>query len=111
VAWFPTFVNGGHECLLVRVWDESSDGLGSPPRDAALNRHVAQRNIHVVAAEDQPNVLRLLHGTTLAAATTVLPITFKVGPLYGEAASVAVERAAPHSMPWLLSGSNTRPWR
>ncbi len=48
-AWFPTFVNGGHECLVVRVWDETSDGLGTPPWDAALNRHVAQRNIHVAA--------------------------------------------------------------
>ena len=47
---YPTFVNGGHECLLVRVWDETSDGLGTPPWDASLNRHVGQRNIHVVAA-------------------------------------------------------------
>ena len=49
-AWVPTFVNGGHECLVVRVWDETSDGLGTPPWDASLNRHVAQRNIHVAAA-------------------------------------------------------------
>jgi hypothetical protein len=108
VAWFPTFVNGGHECLLVRVWDESSDGLGAPPWDAALNRHVAQRNIHVVAAGEQPNAPRLLHGTALVTATTILPITFKVGPLYGEAATVAVERAAPHSMPWLQLRTGVR---
>jgi hypothetical protein len=108
VAWVPTFVNGGHECLLVRVWDESSDGLGTPPWDAALNRHVAQRNIHVVAAGEQPQALRLLHSATLGAATAVLPVTFKVGPLYGEAASVAVERAAPHSMPWLQLRTGVR---
>jgi hypothetical protein len=52
-TWYPTFVNGGHECLLVRVWDETSDGLGDPQWDASLNRHVAQRNIHVVQAGDQ----------------------------------------------------------
>ncbi|MDQ1710138.1 MAG: hypothetical protein QOG49_1523, partial [Frankiaceae bacterium] len=27
-AWVPTFVNGGHECLVVRIWDETSDGIG-----------------------------------------------------------------------------------
>jgi hypothetical protein len=107
VAWVPTFVNGGHECLLVRVWDESSDGLGAPPWDAALNRHVAQRNIHVVAAGDQGNALRLLHGRT-PVAPTILPITFKVGPLYGEAANVAVERVAPNSMPWLQLRTGVR---
>ena len=25
-AWLPTFVNGGHECLVVRAWDDTSDG-------------------------------------------------------------------------------------
>jgi hypothetical protein len=108
VAWVPTFLNGGHECLLVRAWDESSDGLGAPQWDAALNRHVAQRNIHVAAAGEQANTMRLLRGATLEAATTVLPITFKVGPLYGEAATVAVERAAPHSMPWLQLRTGVR---
>lgn len=100
VAWVPTFVNGGHECLLVRVWDESSDGLGDPPWDAALNRHVAQRNIHVVAAGDQPH-LALLHGGPFELPTPILPVTLQVGPLFGEPAQLAVSRAAPHTMPWL----------
>src|SRR5581483_9844118 len=47
-AWVPTFVNGGHECLLVRVWDNPADLPGLPIFDASINRHVAQRNIHVV---------------------------------------------------------------
>jgi hypothetical protein len=47
IAWTPTFVNGGHECLVVRL-----SGIGDPigtanPWSAAQNRHVAQRNIHV----------------------------------------------------------------
>lgn len=45
-AWTPTYVNGGHECLLVRVWDNPSDLPGEPKFDASINRHVSQRNIH-----------------------------------------------------------------
>jgi hypothetical protein len=48
VAWRAQFLNGGHECLVVRVSQPPSDPLGQPPWDAAMNRHVAQRNIHVV---------------------------------------------------------------
>ena len=49
VAWVPTYLNGGHECLLVRVWDDPADLPGLPLLDASWNRHVAQRNIHVAA--------------------------------------------------------------
>ena len=105
-AWTPTFVNGGHECLVVRIWEETSDGLGTPPWDAALNRHVAQRNIHVVAASAalQP---------AFGPATDLLPmlgapLTLKVGPLYGEPAQVAVARVAPHEMPWLQLRTGVR---
>ncbi len=80
--WYPTFVNGGHECLLVRVWDETSDGLGDPPWDASLNRHVGQRNIHVVAAGDQA-----MHRLARLAGEPLLlppPVNLQVGPLFGE---------------------------
>jgi hypothetical protein len=112
VAWTPTFVNGGHECLVVRIWEETSDGLGAPPWDAALNRHVAQRNIHVVAAGDPGNSLarhamRLAHADELLA-TLATPLTLKVGPLFGEPAAVTVERAAPASMPWLQLRTGVR---
>jgi hypothetical protein len=100
--WVPTFINGGHECLLVRVWDETSDGLGSPPWDAALNRHIAQRNIHVVAAGNGMHTMRRFNpGDAITLPTPMAPLTLKVGPLYGEPAEVAVTRAAPHAMPWL----------
>jgi hypothetical protein len=105
--WVPTFVNGGHECLVVRVWDETSDGLGSPPWDAALNRHIAQRNIHVVAAGDTMRTDRNA-GAPLLLPTPLAPLTLKVGPLYGEPAQVAVARAAPHEMPWLQLRTGTR---
>jgi hypothetical protein len=100
-AWVPTFLNGGHECLVVRVWDETSDGIGTPDWDAALNRHVAQRNIHVIAAGQQN---RLLPGPLILPT----PVTLEVGPLYGEPATVAVQRAAPHEMPWLQLRTGVR---
>jgi hypothetical protein len=98
-AWVPTFVNGGHECLVVRIWDETSDGIGTPEWDAALNRHVAQRNIHVIAAGQQNRAFA--DGPGLLLPALVAPVTLEVGPLYGEPAQVAIQRAAPHEMPWL----------
>jgi hypothetical protein len=115
VAWSPTFVNGGHECLVVRIWEETSDGLGTPPWDAALNRHVAQRNIHVIAAGGpSPHALHAMmaRGGPGAAADLAEmlagPLTIKVGQLYGEPATVAVERVAPHTMPWLQLRTGVR---
>jgi hypothetical protein len=106
-TWVPTFVNGGHECLVVRIWDETSDGLGTPPWDAALNRHVAQRNIHVIAAGGAH--ARLAPGGTLAAAALVeAPLMLRVGPLYDEPATVAVERVVPAGMPWLQLRTGVR---
>jgi hypothetical protein len=97
-AWVPSFVNGGHECLLVRVWDNPSDLPGQPPFDASWNRHVAQRNIHV-----NPG-LGAAMGADVAPAgglAMVQPILIKVGPLYGTPATVAVDRVSPSAVPWL----------
>jgi hypothetical protein len=99
-AWTPTFVNGGHECLVVRAWDFTSDTLGTPPWDASLNRHVAQRNIHV----DAPGPMTMLAGggpETLRLLTADTPLLLRVGPLYGDPAEVSVERVSPPAMPWL----------
>ena len=93
-AWAPTFVNGGHECLLVRVWDNPSDLPGQPAFDASWNRHVAQRNIHVDAAG--MGLVPAPGGPALQQ-----PILIKVGPLFGAPATVAVDRVAPHAVPWL----------
>jgi hypothetical protein len=90
--WTPTFVNGGHECLLVRAWDYTSDALGTPPWDASINRHVAQRNIHVVPPGSGPAGQLLL----------------TVGPLFGAPAQVNVERIAPAAMPWLQLHTGVR---
>lgn len=106
-AWVPTFLNGGHECLLVRVWDETSDALGTPPWDAKLNRHLGQRNIHVVPAPDSHK----MKAAAEAAPTTPhlnTPVILNVGPLYGAPAQVSVSRVAPNTMPWLQLHTGVR---
>jgi hypothetical protein len=107
-VWVPTFVNGGHECLVVRIWDETSDGLGTPPWDAALNRHVAQRNIHVIATGGAH--ARMAPGTDAVAAAALVdaPLMLRVGPLYDQPATVAVERVVPAGMPWLQLRTGVR---
>jgi hypothetical protein len=99
-AWTPTFLNGGHECLLVRVWDNPSDLPGEPKLDASINRHVAQRNIHVIAGVPGQGLNAV---GPLRAGTPAMerPLFLKVGALYGAPATVMVERVAPHAVPWL----------
>jgi hypothetical protein len=103
-AWTPEYLNGGHECLLVRAWDYTADSLGTPPWDARLNRHIGQRNIHVIAAP--AGATPLLH--TLAAHHAGSPLQLNVGPLYGAPADVRVERITPANMPWLQLHTGAR---
>lgn len=49
-TWTPTFQNGGHECLVVRVLDPLMDAVSPSQFSAAEDRHVCQRNIAVVQA-------------------------------------------------------------
>jgi hypothetical protein len=58
VSWIPTFVNNGHECLVVRVFEPLTDPLTPNQWDANNDRHVGQRNISVVQASS-PAVLEL----------------------------------------------------
>ena len=92
-AWEAKYANGGHECLIVRAWDVCSDALSTPEWDASLNRHIAQRNIHVIAASELD---------------TAPPLLLKVGPLFGAPATIQVERAQPSAMPWLQLRSGGR---
>jgi hypothetical protein len=55
-TWVPTYVNGGHECLVVRAFEPLTDPLGMLPWDAARNRHVGQRNIAVVNAQSPAEI-------------------------------------------------------
>ena len=65
VDWVPTFVNDGHECLVVRAYSVISDPLTHDAWSASLNRHVAQRNIAVLRgaqAQASPLVLGVAPG-------------------------------------------------
>ncbi|MGZ3234891.1 MAG: hypothetical protein ACXU7O_09345 [Croceibacterium sp.] len=109
--WTPTFLNGGHECLLVRVWDNPSDLPGLPRMDARVNRHVGQRNVHVVAAGAKAMARTVSAARDLfppAAKALTQPILLRVGPLFNEPARVFVERVAPNNMPWLQLRSGER---
>jgi hypothetical protein len=85
-SWQAQYLNGGHECLVVRVSDAVSDPLSDPPWDASQNRHIGQRNIHVMSAAE-------------AAAKPTIGIG--VGPLFNLPAQLAVARADAATMPWL----------
>ena len=97
VPWVPNLANGAHECMLVRVWDNTSDVPGEPKFDAAINRHVAQRNIHVSAPPAAVKHSKALAGTP----ALNQPMLLRVGPLYGQPAHVSVARVAPNAVPWL----------
>ncbi|MBV9582431.1 MAG: hypothetical protein JO057_27925 [Chloroflexi bacterium] len=51
-AWVPVMENGGHECLVVRV-SGFGDQIGPNEWAAYENRHIAQRNVAVVAGTQQ----------------------------------------------------------
>jgi hypothetical protein len=85
-SWTAQYVNGGHECLVVRATSAVSDGLSNPAWDAGQNRHIGQRNIHVMTAAE-------------AAAKPTIGI--HVGPLFAQPAQLAVQRADANTMPWL----------
>jgi hypothetical protein len=49
VAWHPTFVNGGHECVLAEAFHPTLDPLpATPDFNVPTDRHVAQRNLNVL---------------------------------------------------------------
>ncbi len=49
VPWMPSFVNGGHECVLAEGFHQTLDPLpATPDFDVPTDRHVAQRNLSVL---------------------------------------------------------------
>jgi hypothetical protein len=48
MTWKPAFVNGGHECLIIRCTYPQDPDSGKPPFSPEVNRFVGQRNITVV---------------------------------------------------------------
>lgn len=59
-SWIPTFVNNGHECLVVRVFEPLTDPLSNNQWDVTRDRHVGQRNIAVVNAASPAHLEFLL---------------------------------------------------
>ncbi|HLO18824.1 MAG TPA: hypothetical protein VK206_28590, partial [Anaerolineales bacterium] len=49
-TWIPSYVNGGHECLVTRLFEPLTDPLSPTQWDANNDRHIGQRNIAVVNA-------------------------------------------------------------
>ncbi|WP_369069567.1 hypothetical protein [Kineococcus terrestris] len=47
VPWVPAFVNEGHECVVVSVSSWIADPIRAP-FSPATDRHVGQRNLHVI---------------------------------------------------------------
>ena len=87
MPWIPTFVNGGHECVLAEAFHASLDPL---PATLAFNvstdRHVAQRNLSVVMA-----VKKAFHLSFEVHNTSRKPSQFKV--ITRAATAGEVERA------------------
>ena len=92
-SWVAHYENGGHECILVRISQPVTDPLSGPAWDASQNRHIGQRNIHVMTAAE-------------AAAKPTIGVN--VGPLYNQPANIAVARAGTNTMPWLHLATNSR---
>lgn len=65
--WVPVMVNGGHECLIVNTSAPMLDPITSPYH-SWLDRHVGQRNMHVVQASGGQQL------TVKLAANNVLPM-------------------------------------
>ena len=51
-AWVPVMENGGHECLIVKVWG-FGDGVATTEWYPWQDRHVAQRNVAIVQTAEQ----------------------------------------------------------
>ena len=85
-TWVPSFENGGHECLVVRVFEPFMDAVALTNYDARVDRHIGQRNISVVQA-NSPAELDLL---------------LDVGPTEVPGrADIDVSVDDPSTMPWL----------
>jgi hypothetical protein len=71
--WVPTLVNQGHECVMVNCNNHVLDPIINPFQPT-LDRHVGQRNLHVVGAPSGGTIdfgLWLNNPFSLRAATTV----------------------------------------
>jgi len=85
-TWVPQFVNGGHECLVVRAFEVMTDPLSPDQFSSAADRHVAQRNIAVALSQSPAQI--------------DLPLDLGWPKAPGKA-TVEIEVATPSSMEFL----------
>ncbi|MDQ1831489.1 hypothetical protein [Massilia scottii] len=85
-SWVPAFVNGGHECLVVRVHEPILDAVSPDQFSAPADRHIGQRNIAVIPSSSPAAVDLALNLGYLA----------NPGP-----ARIETSLDAPDSMDWL----------
>jgi len=97
-TWVPTYLNGGHECLVVRVMDPFFDPVAVAQFSPSLDRHVGQRNIAVIQAASP--------------ATLTLPLALGRPDHPGDV-GVEVTSEDPATMEWLklMTGSRTQVFR
>jgi hypothetical protein len=86
VTWVPTYENGGHECLVVRVFEPFMDGLPQAQFSSQQDRHVAQRNIAVVPTGSPASI-------DMSLSLGYLPKTGST--------EVRVDVEAPEAMDWI----------
>lgn len=91
-TWYPTFVNGGHECLFAKIFEPLTDPL-SDPWNANGDRHVGQRNIAVVNASSP--------------AAIELPVRLGCGFPPGKA-ELLIQQVKPGECSWLSIMENKR---
>ncbi len=84
IPWMPTFVNGGHECVLAEAFHTTDDPLpASLDFNVPTDRHVAQRNISVLmTAKKMFSMSFEIHNTER------LPRTFSIKTQMGELAEL-----------------------
>jgi hypothetical protein len=68
VSWHPSFVNGGHECVLAEAFHPELDPLPPGPAfNVPTDRHVAQHNLSVLLVAPHMNLVSMpfsIHNTS-----------------------------------------------
>jgi hypothetical protein len=86
VAWVPVMENGGHECLIVRLWGFGDD-IGPNNWQPWENRHIGQLNVSVVANMQQMLFIVSRFALTAITAQTRFEVA-QIGPEGKDAAHI-----------------------
>jgi len=102
IPWMPTFVNGGHECVLAEAFHTTDDPLpAAPDFNVPTDRHVAQRNLSVLMAAKKMFAMSFeIHNTERLART------FSIKTKMGELAELKpLLKTLGQTMPRVMKGS------